>query len=590
MCWSMSDDPQGNQHSPLVDPLGRMDLLVAVFDDNAPHIVGDGTGNRSAFARRSDGIRKFFYAPIDSARAAMIVGDWTIEINFRIEAIPTGGARVSFFEFRGFGESSATNDLLSLGVEDDGSLAVRWERGEGTNVAVFFPTAVVETTNWHVVQMRGVVSGSDRIVYMYLDGVSHGSQTALKADGGANSFFSLFGRIVSVGGGTADLIITGAIGSFHIISEDIGESAVLARSSLTKFTQVANSWTLHNFTETPSQRDESGKLPGMNPAPFTDVSSVQPERAERIVCDNGVSKSFTASNAHLMVSNNDELRALFQNDFTFEFWIRPIIGSTATMGICGNDPDTSAESKNNQFTMYLSRVASAWKCRFTYSYGAVPTHVDVTGSIDILDESENGAKSYRWPHLISVVRENVAGTLNFHCYLDGVFVETVVASSPPTGGQTSNWYKIGTAGTNTPANASLDWVRFSTVKRTSEELLETFTRGQAICGVTADPVPPEITVISPSAGTSIQPGTTLIVEVTDNIEIALSPLYAEFPGWPNAEMIYDGANFLSPYAALSTVVDLGDGGRRFSLRRSGGWPGDVSITFLPTDTTGNQAS
>jgi hypothetical protein len=83
----------------------------------------------------------------------------------------------------------------------------------------------------------------------------------------------------------------------------------------------------------------------------------------------------------------------------------------------------------------------------------------------------------------------------------------------------------------------------------------------------AEDIPPEITVISPAAGTPIQPDTTLVVEVTDNVAVALAPLYAEFPGQDVAEVVYDGDDLLAPYVALSSVVDLANGGKRFSLRR-----------------------
>ena len=110
-------------------------------------------------------------------------------------------------------------------------------------------------------------------------------------------------------------------------------------------------------------------------------------------------------------------------------------------------------------------------------------------------------------------------------------------------------------------------------------------------GSPADPIPPIATVISPPVGTDVEPDTVIVVEITDNNAVALSPLYAEFPGWPSAEMVYNGTSFLTPYAALSAAVDLGNGGVRLSVRRSdsggGGWPGNVSLTFLATDTGGN---
>jgi NhaP-type Na+/H+ and K+/H+ antiporter len=111
----------------------------------------------------------------------------------------------------------------------------------------------------------------------------------------------------------------------------------------------------------------------------------------------------------------------------------------------------------------------------------------------------------------------------------------------------------------------------------------------ATAGSKPDAISPEVTVISPAAGTTIEPDDTLIVEVTDNEEIALAPLYAEFPNQNAAEMVYNGTALLAPYAASSSIVNLANGGKRFSLKRTGGWPDDVSLTFIPTDTSGNVA-
>lgn len=106
-----------------------------------------------------------------------------------------------------------------------------------------------------------------------------------------------------------------------------------------------------------------------------------------------------------------------------------------------------------------------------------------------------------------------------------------------------------------------------------------------------DATPPIVTVISPAAGTPIQPEAVLTVEITDAVGIALAPLYAEFPGWPSAEMVYNGAGYLAPYAALSTATPLANNGVRLAIRRSdpggGGWPGNVSLTCIATDTSGN---
>lgn len=117
-------------------------------------------------------------------------------------------------------------------------------------------------------------------------------------------------------------------------------------------------------------------------------------------------------------------------------------------------------------------------------------------------------------------------------------------------------------------------------------------------GGVVDNAPPEVTVVSPAEGTPITASTPLVVDVTDAVDLVSTPLYAEFPGAASAEMVYQGATsvggtpvntgFLRPYASQSTIVDVA-GGVRLSIRRDGGWPGDVQLTLLPVDGAGNLA-
>lgn len=112
----------------------------------------------------------------------------------------------------------------------------------------------------------------------------------------------------------------------------------------------------------------------------------------------------------------------------------------------------------------------------------------------------------------------------------------------------------------------------------------------------SDVVAPSVSVVSPAEGSDIEADTPLVVDVTDAVDLASTPLYATFPGAPSSEMVYQGAvsvggtptnaGFLRPYATNSTAVDV-SGGLRLSIRRDGGWPGAVSLTFLPVDSGGN---
>jgi hypothetical protein len=136
---------------------------------------------------------------------------------------------------------------------------------------------------------------------------------------------------------------------------------------------------------------------------------------------------------------------------------------------------------------------------------------------------------------------------------------------------------------------------FDTSGNTSQ-LNDDFDVPAGVGAGTDDNVAPEVTVISPAEGSPINADTPLVIEVTDDVDLVVTPLYAEFPGAPCAEMVYQGttsvggtptnAGFLAPYVELSTVVDVA-GGIRLTLRRTGGWPGAVTLTIIPVDGGGN---
>lgn len=111
-----------------------------------------------------------------------------------------------------------------------------------------------------------------------------------------------------------------------------------------------------------------------------------------------------------------------------------------------------------------------------------------------------------------------------------------------------------------------------------------------VAGGAPDVTDPTVTVISPAEGTPIDIDTELIVEVEDETALANVVLYAEFPTLTHAEVIHDGDSFKQPYASQSTRTVLTPGVHyRYNLRRDGGWPGDVNLTAIPVDTSGNIA-
>lgn len=107
-------------------------------------------------------------------------------------------------------------------------------------------------------------------------------------------------------------------------------------------------------------------------------------------------------------------------------------------------------------------------------------------------------------------------------------------------------------------------------------------------GGLGDITPPVITAISPSLGSPLQPSTPLVVRSTDETGLAVHRLFATFAGVPYSEVVYDGTNFVQPYAQFSTVTEIVPGKEyEFTVQRTGGWIGAVALNALAVDTSGN---
>ena len=107
-------------------------------------------------------------------------------------------------------------------------------------------------------------------------------------------------------------------------------------------------------------------------------------------------------------------------------------------------------------------------------------------------------------------------------------------------------------------------------------------------GAPPDAVDPTVVVISPAEGTPIGVDSELVVRVYDNVALANVVLYAEFPTLQHAEVVHDGTSFKQPYASQSIrTTNIAGVDYQYNLKRDGGWPGDVTLTAIPVDTSGN---
>lgn len=103
---------------------------------------------------------------------------------------------------------------------------------------------------------------------------------------------------------------------------------------------------------------------------------------------------------------------------------------------------------------------------------------------------------------------------------------------------------------------------------------------------TTDFTAPNVANVSPANGTTIGPGTSISLDVTDAFPGLLRVvLIAKFSAaW---ELIHDGDSFGPLYSRASTRSSI-TGGFRFVISRTGGWPSTPTILPLASDFAGNE--
>lgn len=106
-----------------------------------------------------------------------------------------------------------------------------------------------------------------------------------------------------------------------------------------------------------------------------------------------------------------------------------------------------------------------------------------------------------------------------------------------------------------------------------------------------EPVPPTVTIISPTAGTTISINTPIVFKVEDELDsFKRIILVIEFPASGIKEVVFDGNGFGPMYTNGSNTVSTIDNGFQYQILRNGGWiPNDGPIlTPFVIDTSGGE--
>ena len=137
-----------------------------------------------------------------------------------------------------------------------------------------------------------------------------------------------------------------------------------------------------------------------------------------------------------------------------------------------------------------------------------------------------------------------------------------------------------------PASSMITVVRDPFAAVNVYELLS----GKSAFSAVPDTTAPVVSNFSPVEGTTLDPSDSVEFDVTDNSDSFARNMIAVAFADGTQELAYDGLTFTARYLAASTASVI-TGGFHYTLRRTGGWPGDsLTVRAFSTDAEGNNES
>lgn len=117
-----------------------------------------------------------------------------------------------------------------------------------------------------------------------------------------------------------------------------------------------------------------------------------------------------------------------------------------------------------------------------------------------------------------------------------------------------------------------------------------FTTGQlAVFGEASEATSPTVSGVSPVEGSTLGQFDAVVFDITDVSGIGLAVVLVEYASG-ECECAYDGSSFTASFENASTVETLTGDGRRFSIKRFGGWKMAPTVRVKAVDTKGNVLS
>lgn len=111
-------------------------------------------------------------------------------------------------------------------------------------------------------------------------------------------------------------------------------------------------------------------------------------------------------------------------------------------------------------------------------------------------------------------------------------------------------------------------------------------------GEPVDSTPPQITNLTPAAGSSLDANEPITLDVTDETgfgRVAILASFSDGIGGEIVEVVHDGDAFRGNYLGVINLRTNITDGFRFTILRDGGWTAAPTFEFLAVDAGGNEA-
>lgn len=497
----------------------------------------------------------------DTASATALTGSYTVRFWVKADALAS-----EIIALTGPTESTADNCLFQLTVLGTGLLSIFWEFAGGTNVTVAQTTGTgLSVGTWTYVAITVDNSGATSTTKFYVGTSSSPQQTvtgSTKATGGTTATWFLgcsgtsptTGFLGSLTGVCVDTVVrTGA---------EIAAFAALGTSVAT--TTDGSTFIAWHCQEQPDLLDATAYGYHLRKIGAGAIDIVDP-----LLGDGGKARHADGTVEYIGHLGYAALIAGVLADYTLELWTRLDTGYTANQSGWASLGDWLDELSANNAVSWVLQTDRKMKLIYERGSGTDVSYTTAAAYFNTL------ADGYVKRHNAITKYDSGGGNRTAEFYSNGALFTTVTTTTDMDGGA-SDYFRlwVGDSGTPHPMLGTFDEVRLSKKRRSSAEILASFTTNV-----------PVNALVSPAIGSTAYT-TSVVIDVTHaDGATALSTVTITAAGEPVFSGAATGSTFGTGYSS-STNGSITNG-RRFTIARTGGWPASsLTVSVNSTDVNG----